>query len=230
MNEVKIFENQEFGSVRTVVNGDKVLFCGSDVAKVLGYARPNDAINQHCKGDAVFCRIIDSLGREQEARFITEGDVYRLIAHSKLPAAQKFESWVFDEVLPTIRKTGSYVPQSFAEALKLAYEQQLKIEQQSKEIKALQPKADYFDDLVERNLLTNFRDTAKEFNMNQKVFINWLMDNHYIFRDNKGQLKPYNEHVVNDLFNIKEWKTKDSTGIQTLITCKGKETFRLLIK
>ena len=228
MNEVKIFENQEFGSVRTIEVEGKVLFCGKDIATMLGYKETAKAIREHCKGVSE----IDTptTGGVQKLKFITEGDVYRLIAHSKLPAAQKFESWVFDEVLPTIRKTGSYVPQSFAEALKLAYEQQLKIEQQSKEIKALQPKADYFDDLVERNLLTNFRDTAKEFNMNQKVFINWLMDNKYIFRDKKGQLKPYNEHVVDDLFKVKEWKTKDSTGIQTLITCKGKETFRLLIK
>ncbi|MBQ0113759.1 MAG: hypothetical protein KBT03_11575 [Bacteroidales bacterium] len=107
-SSVSVFENEEFGTVRTIEKDGKIYFCGSDVAKALGYKRPNDAVNQHCKGDTVFYSIIDTLGRTQEARFITEGDVYRLIAHSKLPSAQKFESWVFDEVLPTIRETGFY--------------------------------------------------------------------------------------------------------------------------
>lgn len=111
MNEVKIFESEEFGSVRTVEEDGKMLFCGSDVAKALGYTRPNDAVNDHCRIDATSKRrtIIDRLGRKQEALFIPEGDVYRLIAHSKLPAADQFERWIFDDVIPTIRKTGGYV-------------------------------------------------------------------------------------------------------------------------
>lgn len=106
-NEIKIFENQEFGQVRTVVNGDKVLFCGKDVATVLGYSAPSKAICDHCKG--VTKIVIPSNGGNQETSFIPEGDVYRLIVSSKLENAQKFETWLFDEVLPTIRKTGGYV-------------------------------------------------------------------------------------------------------------------------
>lgn len=109
-NNIKIFTNDNFGTVRTIQKDDKVLFCGADVAKALGYADTSKAIKSHCKKDGwVIYPVIDKLGRTQQARFIDEGNTYRLITHSKLPTAEKFESWVFDEVLPTIRKTGGYV-------------------------------------------------------------------------------------------------------------------------
>ena len=104
---VTVFENKDFGKVRTVDIDSKIYFCGSDVAKALGYARPADAITSHCKGVCVLPT--PSAGGVQKTKFISEGDVYRLIAHSKLPSAERFESWIFDEVLPTIRKTGGYV-------------------------------------------------------------------------------------------------------------------------
>ena len=102
---VKVFKNKEFGMVRAIEDGDKVLFCGSDVAKALGYAIPSKAVNTHCKG--VSKMEAPSQGGMQTMLFIPEGDVYRLIARSKLPEAEKFEKWVFDEVLPTIHKTGN---------------------------------------------------------------------------------------------------------------------------
>ena len=103
MNEIEIFKNEEFGEVRTIEKNGSVLFCGSDIAKALGYADTAKAIKQHCKEDGcVICPVIDSMGRAQQAKFITEGNVYRLIAHSKLPGAERFERWVFDEVLPSI--------------------------------------------------------------------------------------------------------------------------------
>ena len=110
MSKMEIFKNEEFGEVRTVVIGDKPYFCGSDIAKALGYGQPHKAVERHCKKDGgTFHTVIDSLGRKQEAKFISEGDVYRLIMKSKLQNAQKFESWVMDDVLPTIRKTGGYI-------------------------------------------------------------------------------------------------------------------------
>lgn len=105
------FINQEFGEVRTITERGKTLFCGSDVAKALGYKNPTKALNDHCKG-IVERRTNDSLGRQQNMKFISEGDIYRLAAKSVLPGADKFESWIFDEVLPTIRKTGGYIPVS----------------------------------------------------------------------------------------------------------------------
>lgn len=109
-NEIMILENVEFGEIRTIVDlNEKVYFCGSDVATALGYKRPIEAVNQHCKIDGtVKHRIIDSIGRMQEMVFISEGNLYRLITKSKLHEAEKFERWVFDEVLPDIRKNGMY--------------------------------------------------------------------------------------------------------------------------
>lgn len=106
-NTLEIFKNDEFGEVRTLLIEDKPYFCASDVAKSLGYAKPNNAISTHCR--ATLKRGIPISGKIQEVNFIPEGDVYRLIMKSKLPSAEKFESWVMDEVLPTMRKTGGYI-------------------------------------------------------------------------------------------------------------------------
>ncbi len=114
MNELQIFKNSDFGEIRTLEEDGKILFCASDVAKALGYSRPNDAVNAHCR--ATVKRRTPISGKIQEINFIPEGDVYRLITHSKLPAAEKFENWVFDEVLPTIRKHGAYMTRETLEA------------------------------------------------------------------------------------------------------------------
>lgn len=106
MNDLQVFENSDFGSIRTIEEDGKILFCGLDIAKALGYAVPRKALYDHCKG--VLKRNLPTNGGIQEMSFLPEGDVYRLISHSQLPAAEKFESWIFDEVLPSIRRTGSY--------------------------------------------------------------------------------------------------------------------------
>lgn len=119
MENLQIFSNEEFGEIRTIEIDGKPYFSGADVAKALGYKDTVNALKQHCRG-VVKHHIIDSLGRKQEASFITEGDLYRLIMKSKLPSAEKFETWVMDEVLPTIRKTGSYnKPLTEAEQIRL---------------------------------------------------------------------------------------------------------------
>lgn len=101
--------SREGWNLRTIEQDGNVLFCGTDVEKALGYAKPNNALNAHCKG-APIQGPLETAGGIQQVRFITEGDVYRLIASSKLPSAQRFERWVFDEVLPRIRRTGGYIP------------------------------------------------------------------------------------------------------------------------
>ncbi len=118
MNELQIFSNEEFGEIRTITKDDKTYFAGSDVAKALGYAIPHKAVQTHCKG--VLKWNIPTNSGNQDVLFITEGDIYRLIMKSKLPSAEKFESWVMDEVLPSIRKTGSYSkPMTTADKIKL---------------------------------------------------------------------------------------------------------------
>ena len=109
MNALTVFENETFGSIRTFDEDGKVLFCGSDVAKALGYKNPSKALSDHCRYVTKrYTPHPQSPEKTIEMSFIPEGDVYRLAAKSELPGAEKFESWIFDEVLPTIRKTGAY--------------------------------------------------------------------------------------------------------------------------
>lgn len=118
MNELQIFNSEEFGDIRTTEIDGKPYFVGTDVAKALGYSNPRKAILDHCKG--VTKRDTPTSSGIQSMSYINEGDLYRLIMKSKLPSAEKFESWVMDEVLPTIRKTGSYQkPMTVAEQIQL---------------------------------------------------------------------------------------------------------------
>lgn len=107
MSELKIFEHPKFGKIRTIMEDGKTLFCGLDAATALGYKNPHDALTRHCRG-VVKHEVIDSLNRNQPMNFITEGDLCRLAAKSELPGASEFESWIFDDVIPTILRTGTY--------------------------------------------------------------------------------------------------------------------------
>ena len=117
-NSLQVFNNEDFGEIRASITEDgNPIFCARDVAVALGYKNPNDAISKHCKGIAIRYPLATD-GGEQLARFITEGDMYRLIASSKLESAQRFETWVFDDVLPSIRKHGMYAtPQTVEDML-----------------------------------------------------------------------------------------------------------------
>ena len=106
MSNIQIFNNPDFGEVRTIEENGAVLFCGSDVARALGYNRPADAVTAHCKGSVI--RRLPTAGGTQDVKFIPESDLYRLVFSSKLPSAEKFTDWVTSEVLPTIRRHGMY--------------------------------------------------------------------------------------------------------------------------
>ena len=247
MNELRLFNNPKFGDVRTITGNGKILFCGSDIAKALGYSNPQKAIKDHCKGTEDR-RVNDSLGRQQSMKFITEGDVYRLAAKSQLPGADKFESWIFDEVIPDVRKHGAYMTPEAIEAAILNPDTIIKIATALKEEKdknkalealnsklsvdntIMKPKAEYFDELVDRNLLTGLRETAKELQIKERELTAFLLRKKYVFRNKKGKLEPYAQHVKNGLFELKECfndKTQWS-GTQMFFTPKGRETFRLL--
>lgn len=245
-NKLTVFNNADFGEIRTLEENGTVLFCASDVAKALGYSRPNDAVSQHCRATVKHSTPIS--GKMQDINFIPEGDVYRLIARSKLPTAERFESWVFDEVLPSIRKNGGYIAgqetlspeELMAKALLVAQktieEKNALLSRTSVELSAvkveneiMRPKAGYFDEVVDRNLLTNFRETAKELGIKPKTFVNFLIEKKYIYRDKRGKLLPY-EDKNDGLFEVKECFNEKTqwAGTQTLVTPKGRETFRLL--
>lgn len=246
MNELQIFNHPDFGEVRTIEDGGAILFCGNDVAKALGYASPKDAVSAHCRG-AVKRRLTDSIGREQETNFIPESDLYRLVFSSKLPTAEKFTDWVTSEVLPSIRKHGAYMTPETLEAAILSPDYLLKVvtalKDETDKRKALeatnsrltvqnqimQPKADYFDELVDRNTLTNFRETAKELGVPPKRLVQFLIDRKYLYRDKRGKLLPF-ENKNNGLFEVKETFNEKTqwSGTQTLVTPKGREVFRAM--
>lgn len=169
-NVPEIFSNPEFGDVRVVMIGEKPYFCASDIANALGYSNPRNAISRHCKG-VVKHDMVTSITNQYgtttnqtvEMTFIPEGDIYRLIMKSKLPAAERFESWVMDEVLSTIRKHGSYMGEDIIEQalaspdfliqlatqLKEEKEKRKRIEEEKEAYKhqviEMQPKATYYD-------------------------------------------------------------------------------------
>lgn len=149
-NEIQIFNNPKFGNVRMIDDNGNVLFCGNDVASALGYKSPKDAISTHCRG-AVKRRLTDALGREQETAFIPEGDIYRLAARSKLPGADEFERWIFDEVLPSIRKTGAYSADALSPAEQLLAQAQLMVEQERR-LKALENRAERTEQTMQKTL------------------------------------------------------------------------------
>lgn len=149
-NEIQIFNNPKFGNVRMIEENGNVLFCGNDVASALGYKSPKDAISTHCRG-AVKRRLTDALGREQETVFIPEGDIYRLAARSKLPGADEFESWIFDEVLPSIRKTGGYQTKAMTTAQMFAMQAKVNLEQEQR-LAALENRAERAEQTMQKTL------------------------------------------------------------------------------
>lgn len=248
-NNLMIFKNEEFGEIRSLEINNEPYFVGKDIAEILAYKEPHKAIVKHIDDDdRIKYPITDELGRRQESWLINESGLYSLIMSSKLSSAKRFKKWVTSEVLPSIRKHGGYIAgqeqmtdeELMAKAILMANSkiqelnhrnQQLEMQNSQLTVvnEIMKPKAEYFDDLVDRNLLTSFRETAKTLGVKEKVFVNFLIDHKYVFRDKKGKLQPFAEKNKG-LFELKETKNDKTgwVGTQTLITPKGRETFRLL--
>lgn len=235
-NKIEVFKNEQFGEVRTILKGETLLFCGSDVARALGYSRPNEAVARHAKG-TLKQRILTK-GGEQEMLFITEGDVYRLIVRSKLPAAERFEHWLFDEVVPTIRKTGAYMttpvleriqsdPAYIFEIATALLREHNRVTELETTLSIVQPKADYYDAFVNPDDCTNIRTTAKELGVPERQFVKFLISEKFLFRSPSGQLLPYNKKSNEGMFIVRDFVTYSFTGSQTYFTPKGKDIIRL---
>lgn len=240
MNELQIFNNDRF-EVRATMKDGEPLFVAADVCKTLDIQNHIDALKRLDEDEKSGVDLTDPHGRIQTTNCVTESGLYTLVLGSRKPEAKQFKRWITHEVIPSIRKTGGYIAgqsqmtdsELMAAALLLANRQ---IKERDARISALSvqnaimaPKADYFDELVERNTLTNFRETAKELGVPPKKFVEFLLVRKYLYRDKKGKLLPY-EDKNNGLFEVKEAmndKTKWS-GTQTFVTPKGRETFRLL--
>ena len=243
MNKVTIFKYEENKLVRTMNVSGEPWFVLKDVCDVLGLSTPARVAERLDSDEVSQAHLIDSMGRSQEMTIISESGLYNVILRSDKPEAKPFRKWVTAVVLPSIRKNGGYIagqeelsPQELmAKALLVAQKTLTDRDARIKELTAqnqiMQPKAEYFDELVARNLLTNFRETAKKLGIKEKDFIGWLLDHKYVYRDQKNKLMPY-AAKNNGLFEVKEGKGRhnDWAGTQTLITPKGRETFRLLCK
>ena len=240
MNELQVF-TYSGKEVRTVQKNGEPWFVLKDVCAILGISKYRDAADRLDPDEREPVRV-DTLGGKQEMLCINESGLYNVILRSDKPEAKPFRKWVTSEVLPSIRRTGGYIAgqenltpeELMAKALMVAQktlaEREARIADLTVQNQIMQPKASYFDELVERGTLTNFRETAKQLGIPPKRFVAFLMEKKYVYRDKRGKLLPY-EAKNDGLFELKE-SYNDKTqwsGTQTLITPKGRETFRLLM-
>lgn len=240
MNQMEIFKNPEFGSIRVIEENGKYLFCGVDVANALGYKDSAKALKTHCTADGwAFYPLIDTMGRTQNTRFISEGNLYRLIVHSKLPSAERFERWVFDEVLPTIRKHGAYLTKEKLWEVATSPEALMKLcsdllaEREAnislrKENAQLEGKAAFYDLFIDLKHSTNLRTTAKELDVPERRFVRFLIERRFVYRTASGNVLPYANVKNAGLFCVKDYCNHGHTGSYTLVTPQGKLYFAQL--
>lgn len=260
MNEIVIFENPEFGKVRTVKIGDTPYFSGLDVAEALGYSRGRDAVSRHCKRAVKHGGVsitINQYGKETkqtvEMSFIPESDVYRLVMRSKLPDAERFQDWVVEEVLPSIRKSGGYITgqeqmsdlelvskaflvvnRQLEERNKTIALQNQEIEKQKKKIEKLEPKAKFADAIGSADNCISVGEMAKLLSQNgfptgQRRLFDRLRNEGYIMRNSQGRYIPMQMAMNLGIMRIEEslwvFDNKAITIPTIRITPKGKQYF-----
>ena len=220
---MEIFKNEEFGSVRIIEEDGKYLFCASDVAKALGYSNVHSALQRHCNG-VVKRDTVTSTRGVQTLTNIPEGDVYRLIVHSKLPSAERFERWVFDEVLPSLRANGIYITdplvKQFARDPDFAHAVVDALYEQSERVNELVPKAYYFDAFVDPGDAVPIRIAAKQLGVSEHWFVRLLVGCRMLYRCD-GRLVPYADKRFRGMFAVKERRT--------LVTPMGKQVLHEFI-
>mgnify|MGYP002674192628 CR=1 FL=1 len=241
MNDLQIFENSEFGTVRTVENNGKTYFVANDIAKALGYIETAKAIRTHCKG--VSEMDIPSNGGIQRMKIIPEGDIYRLVIKSQLPSAERFESWVFDEVLPSIRKHGMYAVDDLINNPDLAIKAFTALKEEKERNRALQedndrmrPKEVFADAVATSHTSILIGDLAKLLKQNgvdigQKRLFIWMRDNGYLIkRKGSDWNMPTQKSMELGLFEVKESTVNNPDGSvrinkTTKVTGKGQQYF-----
>ena len=206
---MEIFNNAEFGSVRIIEENGSFLFCASDVAKALGYSNVHSALQRHCNG-VVKRDTVTSTRGIQALTYIPEGDVYRLIVHSKLPSAERFERWVFDEVLPSLRRNGIYITdplvKQFARDPDFAHAVVDALYEQTDRVNELAPKASYFDAFVDPGDAVPIRIAAKQLGVSEHWLVRLLVGCRMLYRCN-GRLVPYADRRFRGMFVVKERRT-----------------------
>ncbi|BCZ48912.1 hypothetical protein psyc5s11_49790 [Clostridium gelidum] len=249
MEGLKIFKAEQFGEIRWVKINNKDYAVGIDIAKALGYKKPNDAISRHCRGSVkhgvgvVTGKRKDGTDAIQnvEMSVIPEGDIFRLAAKSELPGAEKFEAWIFDEVLPCIRKTGMYATDELldnpdlliAAATKLKEERKARLEAENK-VKVLEPKGQFYDDVAGSKEGVEMGQVAKVLGirgMGRNNLFSLLRDKKIFDRNNI----PYQQYVDLGYFRVLEQKYTVHGGetkinIKTMVFQKGIDFIRKKIK
>lgn len=250
MNELRVFDNAQFGQVRVIEKNGEPWFVAADVCRTLGLDQVTRAMDRLDEDERGLLKVThpQSPDKTMEVNGVNEPGLYHLVLCSNKPEAKAFKRWITHEVIPAIRKHGTYMtPDTIEKVLsdpdtiiKLATD--LKNEREARlhleaanslltvQMQVAQPKADYFDELVDRGVNISIRETAKQLGVKERAFVDFLMKHKYLYRDKKGKLTPYAQHD-NDLFVIKECFNEKTNwgGTQTLTTPKGRETFRLLM-
>lgn len=244
MKEIQIFNNPDFGEVRTLEENGAVLFCGSDVAKALGYSNPRDALSRHCKG--VVKRDTPTESGIQEMSFIPEPDLYRLVFSSKLPTAEKFTDWVTSEVLPTIRRHGMYATPDTVEKMLADPDTTIKLLETIKQERAARqaleaqaeadkPKVLFADAVSASHTSILVGDLAKLLRQNgvdigqNRLFV-WLRENGFLIKNGERRNMPTQRSMEMCLFEVKETTISNPDGSiritkTTKVTGKGQQYF-----
>jgi prophage antirepressor-like protein len=217
-NMITVFENEEFGAVRTTVIDDMPWFVGRDVAKILGHTNPLRAIRDYVEDDDKGVTEIVTPGGVQKITVINESGLYALIMSSHIPSAKRFKHWVTSEVIPSIRRYGMYATtpmlrkfQENPELIQLVCERMLaekdRADRLDKKVAELQPKADFFDAFVNPEDCTNIRSTAKELGVPERMLCKFLQDAGFLYRCPAGYLMPYSKPENEGLFIVRDYYT-----------------------
>ena len=232
MNDLQIFNNDEFGEIRTVVIDKEPWFVARDITERLGYQNGRDALYKHVDQEDKGVAKCDTLGGVQDFSIINESGLYSLILSSKLPEAKKFKHWVTSEVLPQIRKTGGYVaPRTYAEALRAYADEVEQRERLERERQELLPKAEFFDAVTDSKTAISIGETAKvlDAGIGQNKLFAFLRDNNILKCDNT----PYQRYIDMGYFRVIEQKYEVNgeirISIKTLVFQKGIDFIRRLL-
>ena len=233
MNKIQEFFFLYFGTVRTITIDDVFYFVASDIARALGYKNPQKAIRDHCK--RVNESFIPSNGGEQKAKVITKSDIYRLIVRSKLESADEFESWIFDEIMPTIEKTGAYIEEGREQEMVNYYFSSLSSDLQGQIVNELIEKnkelQQFYDDLMNTEGLMQINTVAKELGIGEYTLFAYLRGKKIFFYDKDKVNVPYERFRKEGKFVVKETPCHDGNiRAVTYATKKGLEYIRKILR
>lgn len=236
MNELTVFNNEEFGEIRTITIDGEPWFVAADVCGALEIRNPTDAMRR-LDADERTLVSIEGASNGLPVNAVNEPGLYTLILGSRKPEAKAFKRWVTHDILPTIRKTGGYMTdellakcQKDPNVMFAFAEELLKLRDKTNVLESkldvAQPKADFYDTFISPNKCTGLRDTAKELGISERKFVNFLIDEKYLYRTPTKQLRPYAKKSNEGLFETKDWYTKsDIVSVRVFFTPQGKQFF-----